>query len=84
MDIVDYLITHIAPLPWTVKGTGFVLMLILAFRAFGQFLSLRWIRAATSIVLILVVALVMARFGQDIAAFVAGSPQTPTSANTQG
>ncbi|MGI9350585.1 MAG: hypothetical protein ACR2O3_03390 [Rhizobiaceae bacterium] len=84
MDIVDYLITHIAPLPWAVKGTGFALMAILALRAAGQFFSLRWIKAVTSLVLILVIALGMARFGEDIAAFVSDKPQPATSANTQG
>ena len=70
MDIIDYLVTHISPLPWTVKGTGLVLMLLLAFRAATQFMSLRWIRAITSLVSIVVVALIMARFGTDIAAYI--------------
>ncbi|MEM9279226.1 MAG: hypothetical protein AAGA76_11685 [Pseudomonadota bacterium] len=84
MDIIDYLVTNIAPLPWIVKGTGFVLMAVLVFRAVGQFFSLRWIRAATSLVMALVIALVMARFGQDIAAFIASQSPPATTANTQG
>ena len=84
LDIVDYLITHIAPLPWAVKGTGFAIMGLLVLRAAGQFFSLRWIRAATSLVLVLVVALGMARFGEDIAAFVSSEPKPATTTNTQG
>ena len=70
MDIIDYLVTHITPLPWTVKGPGMLLMVLLAFRAATQFMSLRWIRAITSLVSIVVVALIMARFGSDIAVFI--------------
>ncbi|MEM7216664.1 MAG: hypothetical protein AAF423_14085 [Pseudomonadota bacterium] len=69
MDFVDYLVVHISPLPWTVKGVGFAFIAFLVFRAIGQFFSLRWIRALTSLVMALVVALIMARFGQDIAAY---------------
>ena len=84
MDIVDYLITHISPLPWTIKGTGLGLMVLLMFRAFTQFLSLRFIRAATSLVTALVVVLIMARYGQDIAAFLATQSTTETASGSQG
>lgn len=84
MDIVDYLITNIAPLPWTVKGTGFGLMALLFLRAAGQFLSLRFIKATTSLVTALVIALVLARFGQDIAAFVATQPVSTDANSSQG
>ena len=84
MDIVTYFITHIGPLPWIVKGTGFAIMAFLVFRSFGQFFSLRWIRATTSLVCALVVALVLARFGQDIAAFIASETPNPAASNTQG
>ncbi len=84
MDIIDYFITHIGPLPWMVKGTGFAIMALLVFRAFGQFLSLRWIRAVTSLVSALVIALILARFGQDIAAFIATDPGLQPDANSQG
>jgi len=70
LDIIDYLITHITPLPWTVKGPGFLLMAMLGFKAIGQFLSFRWIKAATSLVTIVIVCLAMARFGTDIAQFI--------------
>ncbi|MEM8648938.1 MAG: hypothetical protein AAGF54_00250 [Pseudomonadota bacterium] len=70
LDIVDYLITYVSELPWMVKGPGFALMVYLIFRSVGQFMTLRWIKAATSLVYALIVALVMARFGHDIAAFI--------------
>ena len=84
MDIIDYLITNIGGLPWSVKGAGFVLMAILFMRAVGQFFSLSWIKAATNLVMVLVVALVMARFGQDIASFISSQAIPPESINTQG
>ena len=70
MDLIDYLATNILPLPWTVKGPGFLLMILLAFQAVGHFLSLRWISAATTLVTILVLALIMARFGTEIAQWI--------------
>ena len=66
MDIIDYLITNISPLSWITKGGGFLLMVMLTFRAASQFFSFRWIKALTSLALILVVLLVLARFGADI------------------
>ena len=83
MDIIDYLITHISPLPWTVKGPGFALMAMLTFRAFGQFLTIRWIKAATNLELVAVVALVMARNGEDISEFIDQQMQEPPSEATQ-
>lgn len=70
MDIIDYLITHISPLPWIVKGTGLVFMTLLLLRAFMQIFTLRWIKAATNVVYVAIIALGMARFGQDIADFI--------------
>ena len=84
MDIIDYLITHIAPLPWTVKGTGFGLMVLLVLRAAGQFLSLRFIKATTSLVTALVVVLILARFGQDIASLIASQPISTEANSSQG
>ena len=84
MDIIDYLITNITPLPWIVKGTGLGLMVLLVFRAAGQFLSLRFIKATTSLVTALVVALILARFGQDIAAFIASQSASTDTNTSQG
>jgi len=67
LDIIDYLITNIKPLPWIVKGPGLGLMVLLVFRSFTQVLTIRWIKAVTSIVYAAIIALGMARFGQDIA-----------------
>lgn len=70
MDIIDYLITNITPLPWIVKGTGFAFMAFLLLRSFTQFFTLRWIKATTNIVYAVIIALGMARFGQDIADYI--------------
>ena len=77
MDIIDYLITNISPLPWIVKGTGMALMVLLFFRAFSQIFTLRWIKAATNIVYAIIVALGMARFGQDIADYIETKQEKP-------
>jgi len=50
LDIIDYLITNISPLPWIVKGPGFGLMVLLLLRAFTQVFTLRWIKSATNVV----------------------------------
>lgn len=77
MDIIDYLITNISELPWNVKGPGLVLIAYFSFRAFTQFLTLRWIRAATTLVYALIVALGMARFGSDIANLITEKQTVP-------
>ena len=77
MDIVDYLITHISELPWIVKGPGLALMVLLLLRSFTQIFTLRWIKAATNAVYALIIALGMARFGQDVSDYLK-SKQTPT------
>lgn len=70
MDIIDYLITDISELPWIVKGPGLVLMVLLLLRSFTQVFTLRWVKAATNVVYAVVIALGMARFGQQIAEFI--------------
>ncbi len=77
MDIVDYLITHISELPWIVKGPGLGVMALLLLRSFTQIFTLRWIKAATNVVYALIIALGMARFGQDIADYLK-SKQVPS------
>jgi len=74
LDIIDYLVTHISPLPWLVKGPGFGLMVLLVFRSLSQVFTLRWIKAATNVVYALIIALGMARFGQDIADYLKPPP----------
>jgi len=82
LDIIDYLITHISPLPWIVKGPGFGLMVLLILRAFSQVFTLRWIKAATNVVYAVIIALGMARFGQDIADYLK-APQPPSEEQIQ-
>lgn len=67
-ELLNYLYTEISPLPWTVKGVGLGLMALLVLSAVGKFLTFRWIKAATNLILALIIALVMARYGTDIAA----------------
>lgn len=78
MDIIDYLITNISPLPWIVKGPGFGLMALLLLRAFTQVFTLRWIKSATNVVYAVIIALGMARFGQDIADFIKAKQEKPS------
>lgn len=78
MDIIDYLITNVSPLPWIVKGTGLLLMGLLLLRAFTQVFTLRWIKAATNVVYAVIIALGMARFGQDIADFIMTKQDKPS------
>ncbi len=77
MDIIDYLITNISPLSWTVKGAGLLLMALLVMRATGQFFSFRWIKAITSLVSVVVVLLILARFGTDIDALIEDQNDRP-------
>ncbi len=70
MDIVDYLITNISQLPWIILGPGLLLMAIFTFKAIGYVFRLRLISVVTNLLYAFIVALVMARYGQEIAAFV--------------
>lgn len=81
MDIIDYLITNIAPLPWIVKGPGLGLMALMCLRSFTQILTLRWIKAATNLVYAVIIALGMARFGQDIADYLKKKQVVPVEQN---
>ena len=74
MDLIDYLIEHISPLSWTVKGTGFLVIALLIMRAIGQFFSFRWIKAVTSLIVSVVILLLLARFGADLDQFITKQP----------
>lgn len=77
VTIIDYLINSISALPLAVSGTGLVICAILAFRAFGFFLSLRWIRTVTNLVYILIVLLLLARYGDRIAEYLLDEKSQP-------
>ena len=81
MELFDYLLNAILPLPWIVKGPGFAMIAWLLLRSVMQFLTLRWIKSATSIVFALIIALVLARYGTDIAAFLAEKTAENSTAN---
>jgi hypothetical protein len=83
LDIIDYLITNIAPLPWIVKGSGLGLMALLCLRSFTQIFTLRWIKAATNVVYAVIIALGMARFGQDIADYLKKKQVVPVEQNIE-
>lgn len=82
-DIFNYLVTNIMPLPMVIKGTGLAIIVLLVLRSIGQFLSFSWIKAATGLVIALVIALVMARYGQDIAGIIYDPAQNNGATNTQ-
>lgn len=83
MDIINYLITDISELPWIVKGPGLALMALLLLRSFTQVFTLRWIKAATNVVYAIVIALGMARFGQQIAEFIEAKQPEPVEQTQQ-
>ena len=70
MALIDYLITNTSQLPWIVLGPGLFLIVMFLFKALGQFFRLKWISAIGSILYALIIALILARYGQDIAAYV--------------
>lgn len=75
LDIIDYLITSISDLPFIVTGPGLALCALFAFRAFGLFVTLRWIKASTNLVYIVIILLVMAKYGEQIATMIQDKKQ---------
>jgi len=71
-DILD--IPAILALPWSVLGVGLVLIGFFLLRAVSQFFTLHPIRAVTSVVYALIIALVLSRFGGQIAAMIESPP----------
>lgn len=70
MDIIDYLVTNINQLPWIVRGPGLFLIVLFLLKAIGHVFRLRLISVITNILYAVIVALVLARYGQEITAFV--------------
>lgn len=70
MDIFDYLITNINQLPWITRGPGLFLIVVFLLKAVGHVFRLRLISVITNILYAFIVALVLARYGQEITAFV--------------
>ncbi len=82
-DLLDYLITHISELPQNVQLIGGGLIALFVLRSFFLVLRLRLISAATSLLYALIVALVLARYGHDIAAFIGNSAAQAPSPEDQ-
>ena len=69
MDIYNYLFVNISALDPIVKYPGVLMIVFFALRGLVQVFSLNFIRAITNMLYALVLALVLARFGQDISAY---------------
>ena len=77
MELIETILNSILDLPWIVKGPGLGLIAILLLRAVTQFLTIHPIRAATSVVYALIVGLVLSKYGQAIAEFIAQQSPPP-------
>ena len=80
-DLLDYLITNITQLPQNVQLIGGGLIVLFVLRSFFLVLRLRLISAATNILYALIVALVLARYGPEIAVFLDGTTASQPAAN---
>jgi len=69
MDLVDYLITNISKLDHIVRWPGIFLIILYLLRAVGHVFRLKLISVVTHILYATIIALVLARYGNDIAAF---------------
>ncbi len=85
MELVDYLINGILESPQIVRWPGIFLIALFLLRAVGQFFRLRLISVAINILYALIIGLVVARYGQEIADFIVsvGTQQStgPTQTN---
>ena len=70
MELLNYLVVNIMQLPWIVKGPGLFLIFLFLIKAIGHVFRLRLFSVVTNFLLSVIVALVLARWGQDIAAFI--------------
>ena len=80
--MVDFIVsfislTSILALPPIIKYPGLLILLFLMVRGVRSILSLRPFRLITSVILFVVVAFILSRFGGAIAMFVETTPQQP-------
>ncbi|MCF6322475.1 MAG: hypothetical protein L3J32_12010 [Rhizobiaceae bacterium] len=59
-------VSNILELPWIVKGPGFAILALLAYRALRSLLSLKPFKLISSLVMLFIVAFVLSRFGNAI------------------
>ena len=79
MSIMDTVLNAInyqlvLELPWIVKGPGIVLIAWFLLRGVTRFITLRPIKGLTNLVYAFIIALVLSRYGNDIALMIQGAP----------
>ena len=86
MDLVDYLVTNISALDHIVRWPGIFLIVLYLLRAVGHLFRLRLISVVTNLLYATIIALVLARYGNEIAVYLqnlwdqyqASNPDVPT------
>jgi len=86
MDLVDYLVTNISELDHIVRWPGIFLIVLYLLRAVGHLFRLRLISVVTNLLYATIIALVLARYGNEIAVYLqnlwdqyqASNPDVPT------
>ncbi|MDJ0613028.1 MAG: hypothetical protein QNJ29_05085 [Rhizobiaceae bacterium] len=69
MDLIDYLVSNIIELPHIVRWPGIFLIVLYLLRAVSHIFRLRLISVVTNILYATIVALLLAQYGNEIAAF---------------
>ena len=69
MDLVDYLVTNISALDHIVRWPGIFLIVLYLLRAVGHLFRLRLISLVTNLLYATIIALVLARYGNEIAVY---------------
>lgn len=72
MDLIDFLVTNIAEAPHIVRWPGIFFIIMYLLRAFGHLFRLRLISVVTNILYATIIALVVARYGNEIANYLYG------------
>ena len=72
MELIDYLIENITNLPGIVRWPGIFLIALLLLRAIGHVFRLRLVSVIINLLYAFIVALVLAQYGHEIAAFISG------------
>ena len=68
-DLLNYLVTNIVALEPIIRWPGIFLIALFVIKALGHLFGLRLVSFATNFLYALIVALVLARYGQDITAY---------------
>jgi len=73
--VIDHIINSIVALPPNVQVPGLILMAVFTLIAGFRFITFRWIKAATYLVYVFIVAFVLVRFGQPLSVWLDGAFQ---------